>query len=85
MSKVVVVGAGLVGSTIAYALMLGGTAEEITLIDKIDEKPEPKRWIQSLCIICPPGNHKSRNYKECSNADIVIITAGASETRSNAP
>ncbi|MBT9173752.1 MAG: L-lactate dehydrogenase [Syntrophomonadaceae bacterium] len=31
MSKIVIIGAGFVGSTTAYACMLGGTAQEIVL------------------------------------------------------
>lgn len=31
LSKIVIIGAGFVGSTTAYACMLGGTAQEIVL------------------------------------------------------
>ena len=38
MSKIAIIGAGLVGATTAYAFMLGGTVQEIVLIDKVQEK-----------------------------------------------
>lgn len=78
MAKVVVVGAGLVGSTTAYALMLGGTAQEIVLIDKIEEKARTEAMDLNHCAsFIRPVIIKSGNYNECSNADIIIITAGA--------
>lgn len=78
MAKVVVVGAGFVGSTIAYALMVGGAAEEIVLIDKIDEKARTEAMDLNHCAsFIRPVTIKAGNYKECRNADIVIITAGA--------
>ena len=32
-NKVTIIGAGFVGATTAYALMMGGTASEIVLVD----------------------------------------------------
>jgi len=78
MAKVVIIGAGLVGSTAAYALMVGGTAQEIVLIDKIEEKARTEAMDLNHCAsFIPPASIKSGGYEECSNADIVIITAGA--------
>ncbi|HHU75401.1 MAG TPA: L-lactate dehydrogenase [Firmicutes bacterium] len=78
MSKVVIVGAGLVGSTIAYALMLGGTAKEIVLLDRIEEKARTEAMDLNHCAsFVRPVRIKSGGYEECSNADIVIVTAGA--------
>ena len=39
-TKVAIVGAGFVGSTIAYALMTTGTASHIALVDLNKEKAE---------------------------------------------
>lgn len=78
MSKVVVVGAGLVGSTIAYALMLGGTTGEIVLLDRIEEKARTEAMDLNHCAsFVRPVTIKAGGYEECSNADIVVITAGA--------
>jgi len=78
LAKVVIVGAGFVGSTIAYALMLGGTAEEIVLIDKIEEKARAEAMDLNHCAsFVSPVTIKAGDYNECSNADIIIITAGA--------
>jgi L-lactate dehydrogenase len=78
MSKVIVVGAGLVGSTIAYALMLGGTAEEIVLLDRIEEKARTEAMDLNHCAsFVRPVTIKAGGYEECVNADIIVVTAGA--------
>ena len=45
-NRIAVVGAGAVGSTIAYAAMIQGLAHEIVLIDSVGlERPRRKRKI----------------------------------------
>lgn len=78
MSKIVVVGAGFVGSTIAYALMIGGTAQEIVLIDKIKEKARGEAMdLNHGASFIRPINIYAGDYSNCQGADIIIITAGA--------
>ncbi len=78
MSKVVVIGAGLVGSTIAYALMIGGTAKEIVLLDRNEEKARSEALDMSHCAsFVRPVIIKAGGYEECRDADIVVVTAGA--------
>ena len=47
-SKVAIVGAGFVGSTAAYALLMDGAVSEIALIDINKEKAEGEARAQKL-------------------------------------
>ena len=77
MSKIVIVGAGFVGATTAYALMIAGAAREIVLIDKIKEKAHGEAMDLKHCAsFVKPVHIYSGNYEDCQDADIVIITAG---------
>jgi L-lactate dehydrogenase len=78
LSKIAIIGAGFVGSTTAYAFMLGGTVQEIVLIDKIKEKARGEAMdLNHGASFVRPVNVYAGNYKDCRDADIVIITAGA--------
>ncbi len=78
MSKIVIVGAGFVGATTAYALMIAGAAREVVLIDKIQEKAHGEAMDLKHCAsFVKPVNIYAGNYEDCREADIVIITAGA--------
>ena len=78
--KIVVVGAGFVGSTIAYTLMLGGLFSEIVLIDLNREKAEGEALdIGHGAVLKKPVNVFCGDYSECRNADIIVITAGVNQ------
>lgn len=78
--KIVVVGAGFVGSTIAYTLMCGGIFNDIVLIDINKEKAEGDAMDMAHGVsFVKPVNVYSGGYEECADADIVVITAGASQ------
>lgn len=78
MSKIVIVGAGWVGATTAYALIMGGTAEEIVLIDKIKEKARSEAMDLSHCAsFVKPVRVYGGDYKDCTGAEVIIIAAGA--------
>jgi len=80
LSKIAIIGAGFVGSTTAYACMLGGTAQEIVLIDKIKEKSrgEAMDLSHGASFVRPVYIHAGE-YEDCHGADIIVITAGASQ------
>lgn len=81
MSKIVIVGAGFVGSTTAYACMLGGTAQEIVLIDKIKEKARGEVMdLNHGASFVRPVHIYAGDYKDCEGADIIVITAGIAQT-----
>ena len=75
--KVVIVGAGAVGATTAFTLMLGGLFQEIVLIDINRDKAEGDALdIAHGVSLVKPVTIKAGDYSECREADIVIITAG---------
>lgn len=78
--KVTVIGAGFVGSTTAYTLMLSGLISEIVLIDKNTDKSEGE--VMDLNHGMPfvrPVKIYNGDYSDCKGSDIVIITAGANQ------
>lgn len=79
--KVVVLGAGHVGSTIAYTLTLEGVAGEIVLIDINREKAKGEAMdiIQGTAF-CPPVNIYAGDYPDAVGADIVVVTVGMPRT-----
>ncbi|KAL2124967.1 hypothetical protein VTJ04DRAFT_1332 [Mycothermus thermophilus] len=77
--KVVIVGAGSVGVTTAYALLLDGLAADIVLID-IDRN----RALGEVMDLSHAAHlHKARvrvgDYEDCEGAAAVIITAGVNQ------
>ena len=77
-SKVAIVGAGNVGSTFAYSLMISGTAREITLIDRNVKRAEGECMdLNHGASFVSPVKITPAGYEGCKDADIVVITAGA--------
>ncbi len=77
MNKVTIIGAGTVGSTIAYTLTVAGLASEIVLID-INEK---KAFGEAMDIsqgtpFCNPCFVYAGSYEDAKGSDIVILTSG---------
>ncbi|MGY3724102.1 L-lactate dehydrogenase [Granulicatella balaenopterae] len=76
--KVILVGDGAVGSSYAYALVLQGIAEELGIIDIAREKTEGDALDLSHALAFnSPKKIYAASYEDCSDADIVCITAGA--------
>ncbi|MBR3602231.1 MAG: L-lactate dehydrogenase [Lachnospiraceae bacterium] len=75
--KVAIVGAGYVGSSIAYALALRDVAREIVLIDTNEGKTvgEAKDIRHGLPGIGTADLYAG-NYSDCEDCDLIIITAG---------
>ncbi|MEE1045548.1 MAG: L-lactate dehydrogenase [Olegusella sp.] len=78
-SKVVIVGAGNVGSTTAYSIINQGICEDLCLIDARAEVALGQALDMSDAV-----NFMHRNmsvhaggYEECADADIVVVTAAA--------
>ena len=75
--KAVIVGAGAVGSTTAYTLMLSGLFKEIVLIDVNKDKAEGDALDMSHGVsLVKPVTVTAGDYSDCADADIIIITAG---------
>lgn len=78
--KIVIVGAGFVGSTTAYTIMLGGLFNDIAIIDINRAKAEGDAMDLSHGVsFVKPVNVYEDSYETCRDADIVVITAGASQ------
>lgn len=75
-TRVAVVGAGNVGSTFAYALLLSGLASEIVLIDKNKARAEGEAMDLNHSV---PLTHPTRiwagDFGDCFGAAVTIIAA----------
>ena len=78
-SKVAIVGCGLVGSTTAFSLVTQGVVDEVLMIDINKERAYGEKLDLHDSIEYLNRNVKVTNgdYSDCSDADIVVITAGA--------
>ena len=79
--KLVLIGTGMVGMSMAYALENQGGINELVLIDVLKDKAEGEAMDLAHGIPCSPNkiDIKSGNYDECKDADIVVITAGIAQ------
>lgn len=79
-SKIAIIGAGIVGSTTAYTLMLRNVASEIILIDiqdikckgEVDDLSDTLSFSQTADVVVG-------TLQQAGQADIVIITAGIAQ------
>jgi malate dehydrogenase len=79
MKKITVVGAGNVGATTVQRLAEKQLAEEVVLIDIIEGTPQGKgldMWESSPVELFDTKIIGTNNYKDTTNSNLVIITAG---------
>ncbi len=72
--KIAIIGAGAVGSTFAYSMLIHGLAPEIVLIDINRERAEGE--VMDLTHGMPfayPAKIWAGEYSDCRGADIVVI------------
>ncbi|MDP4238263.1 MAG: L-lactate dehydrogenase [Bacteroidota bacterium] len=78
--KIAIVGAGNVGSTFAFSLMISGLAREIVLIDKNESLAVGECMDLNHAIsFTHPTRIYAAGFEGCKDADIVVITAGANQ------
>lgn len=78
--KVVIIGAGFVGSTTAYTLMLRNRVNELVLIDANHAKAAGDALDMNHGMPYIGGAKLwAGTYEDCVGADIIIITAGAAQ------
>ena len=79
--KVVLVGAGFVGMSMAYSLLNQGGVDELVLIDINKDKTVGEAMDLSHGLPYAPHKMKIKagDYKDCKNANIVVITAGLAQ------
>lgn len=79
--KVVLIGTGFVGMSMAYSMLNRGGINELVLIDIDKEKTIGEEMDLSHGLPFAPQKIviKSGDYSECKDAQIVVITAGAAQ------
>ncbi|MEQ8196683.1 MAG: L-lactate dehydrogenase [Clostridiaceae bacterium] len=79
-TKISIIGAGFVGSTAAYALMINGLASEIVIVDINKEKAEAEAMdLSHGAAFVKAVDVKAGNFEDTKNSDVVIITAGVGQ------
>ncbi|WP_217597699.1 L-lactate dehydrogenase [Cohnella sp. GbtcB17] len=79
-SRIVVIGAGAVGSTTAYTLMLRNRVDELVLIDANHKKAVGDALDMNHGMpFLGGGDLWAGGYEDCKDADIIVITAGAAQ------
>ena len=77
---VAIIGAGSVGTPIAYSVMLQGLSSQITLIDVNRTKCEAEvKDLNHGLRFVPSVRVRAGEIADCSGAEIVIVTAGAKQ------
>ena len=79
--KIVLVGTGFVGMSMAYSMLNRGGIEELILIDIDKEKTIGEEMDLSHGLPFAPQKMviKAGDYDECKDAEIVVITAGVAQ------
>lgn len=79
--KVVLVGTGFVGMSMAYSMLNRGGIEELVLIDIDKEKTLGEEMDLSHGLPYAPQKMviKAGDYEACKDAEIVVITAGVAQ------
>lgn len=82
-SQIAILGAGDVGATIAYSLIMNPVAGEILMVDPKEEVRDAQ--VQDLSDATFHGNTSTRvragTHKEAGQCDIVVIAAGAKQKK----
>lgn len=80
MAKIGVIGAGFVGSTAAYAIVLGNLAGEIVLVDLDEAKASAEaRDIKHATPFSHPSRVFAGGYPDLAGSALVIIAAGVNQ------
>ncbi|MFN8509967.1 MAG: hypothetical protein U0Z75_05330 [Deinococcaceae bacterium] len=75
--KIGIVGAGIIGSTTAFALLLKGLCREIVLIDQDIQKAQAHMVdLQATSPLSHNASVEVGNYADLKDADLVVVTAG---------
>ena len=79
-ARVVIVGAGHVGATLAYSLVVDGLAPEIVLIDQDHRRAEGEAMDLNHAVpFSTPCRIWAGTYDDCAGAAVVVLTAGAGQ------
>lgn len=78
--KVAVIGAGLVGATAAYAIIISGLCSELVMVDVNKEKAkgEVLDLLHGASFV-KPVQITAGDYRDAAGADVVLIAAGVNQ------
>jgi len=80
-ARVAILGAGAVGATTAFCIMMRNLASEILLVDINTERCRGNVLDMSDALIgCSTSHIKQASFQEAAHADIIVITAGVRRT-----
>ncbi|MCL2856646.1 MAG: L-lactate dehydrogenase [Oscillospiraceae bacterium] len=75
--KVVVIGAGHVGATVMYSLLLQKLCNEIVVVDIDEDKASGAVLdMQHSTSFFTPIDIRVGKYSDCADADVIVVTAG---------
>lgn len=79
--KVVLIGTGMVGMSYAYSLLNQSVCDELVLIDVDKKRAEGEAMDLNHGLAFSGSNMKiyAGEYKDCSDADVVVIAAGVAQ------
>ena len=78
--KIAIIGAGMVGSTIAYSLLMAGMAREIVLVDKDSKRATAEAMdIAHASVLSFGVKILQGGYENIKESDIVVVTAWANQ------
>jgi L-lactate dehydrogenase len=79
-TRIAIVGAGNVGATFAYSLLMSGLASEIVLIDANHAKAEGEAMdLNHAMPLGRPARIIAGSYEDCTGAIITVVTAGSAQ------
>jgi L-lactate dehydrogenase len=78
--KVSIIGAGMVGSSLAYSLVVERVASQIVLLDINRRRAEGEAMdINHAVPFSAPTTVLSGDYEDCRDSDVIVITAGLAQ------
>jgi L-lactate dehydrogenase len=81
--KVAIIGAGHIGTTLAYTLFIKGIVSEIAIVNRTREKAygEALDMTHALAAAAHSVKIYSGDYRACEGAEVVVVTAGAATVK----
>jgi L-lactate dehydrogenase len=78
--KITIIGAGNVGATFAYALLLSGLCSEIVLVDANTQKAQGEAMDLNHAVpLAHPTRIRAGTYTDCAGSAVTVVTAGSAQ------
>jgi L-lactate dehydrogenase len=79
-AKVSIIGAGMVGASLAYTLIVERLAAEVVLVDIDRDRAKGEAMdIQHALPFSGPTFVSAGDYPDCAGSDLIVITAGVAQ------